>query len=110
MSLAWSTDTASERLVTAVLIALAAAWVFLGYTRAPRPRQAHPVRMVLFYSSACWRSGSILAVREYIFFIFLIGGFFHATVLRPWPLVIAGVFATSVLVNTVIGGLPTTAE
>ena len=53
---------------------------------------------------------SVLATREYLFFIFLITGFFHATVLRPWPLVIVGVFATSVLVNTVIGGLPTTTE
>jgi len=31
-------------------------------------------------------------------------------VLRPWPVLIAGVFATSVLVNTVIGGFPTNAE
>ena len=31
-------------------------------------------------------------------------------VLRPWPLLIAGVFATSVLVNTVIGGFPTNPE
>jgi signal transduction histidine kinase len=30
--------------------------------------------------------------------------------LRPWPVLIAGVFATSVLVNTVIGGLPTNPE
>ncbi len=109
LSLAWSTDSASERLVTAVLVALAVAWVFLGYTRAPRPRQAHPVRMILYFIGLL-ALASILAVREYIFFIFLITGFFHATVLRPWPLVIVGVFATSVLVNTVIGGLPTTAE
>ena len=53
---------------------------------------------------------SALALREYIFFLFLITGFFHASVLRPWPVVFAGVFATSVLVNTVIGGFPTNAE
>ena len=51
-----------------------------------------------------------LASREYIFFLFLITGFFHASVLRPWPVVFAGVFATSVLVNTVIGGFPTNTE
>ncbi len=53
---------------------------------------------------------SALALREYIFFLFLITGFFHATVLRPWPVMFAGVFATSVLVNTVIGGFPTNSE
>ena len=41
-----------------------------------------------------------------IFFIFLITGFFHATLLRPWPLTIAGVFATSILINTLITGFP----
>ena len=53
---------------------------------------------------------SVLAAREYLFFIFLITGFFHATVLRPWPLVIIGVFATSVLINTLIAGFPNTTE
>ena len=109
LSLAWSNDPAGERLVTAGLVALAALWVFLGYTRAPRPRQAHRARMVVYFVGLLV-IGSALAMREYLFFIFLITGFFHATVLRPWALVIVGVFATSVLVNTVIGGLPTTTE
>ncbi len=88
---------------------MAALWVFLGYTRAPRPRKAHPVRMIGYFVGLL-AIASLLATREYLFFIFLITGFFHATVLRPWPLLIAGVFATSVIVNTVIGGFPTTAE
>ena len=41
LSLAFSTHSAGERLVTAGLVALAALWVFLGFTRAPRPRKAH---------------------------------------------------------------------
>jgi signal transduction histidine kinase len=109
LSLAWSSDPAGERLVTAGLVALAALWVFLGYTRAPRPRQAHRARMIVYFIGLL-AIASVLALREYVFFIFLITGFFHATVLRPWPLVIVGVFATSVLVNTVIGGLPNTTE
>ena len=72
----------------------------------PKPRQAHRVRMIVYFIGLLVIA-SVLAVREYLFFIFLITGFFHATVLRPWPLVIVGVFATSVLVNTVIGGFPT---
>ena len=109
MSLAWSTDPAGERLVTAGLVALAALWVFFGYTRAPRPRQAHRARMIGYFIGLLV-IGTALALREYLFFIFLITGFFHATVLRPWPLVIVGVFATSVIINTVIGGFPTTTE
>jgi signal transduction histidine kinase len=109
LSLAWSNDPVGERLVTASLVALAALWVFLGYTRAPRPRQAQRARMIVYFIGLL-AIASALAVREYLFFFFLITGFFHATVLRPWPLVIVGVFATSVLVNTVIGGLPTTTE
>ncbi len=98
-----------ERLVTAGLVGLAALWVFLGYTRAPRPRKAHQLRMVVYFVGLL-AIASALAVREYIFFLFLITGFFHASVLRPWPVVFAGVFATSVLVNTVIGGFPTNPE
>ena len=41
-----------------------------------------------------------------MFFIFAITGFFHAALLRPWPLTIAGVAATSILINTIITGFP----
>jgi signal transduction histidine kinase len=109
LGLAWSTETTGERVLTAGLVVLAALWVFLGYTRAPQPRKAHPVPMMVYFVGLL-AIASLLAVREYLFFIFLITGFFHAMVLRPWPVLIAGVFATSVLVNTVIGGFPTNAE
>ncbi len=98
-----------ERLVTAGLVGLAALWVFLGYTRAPQPRKAHQLRMIVYFIGLLVIA-SALASREYIFFLFMITGFFHASVLRPWPVVFAGVFATSVLVNTVIGGFPTNPE
>ncbi len=109
LALAWSNDSAGERLLTLALAALAALWVFLGYTRAPRPRKDRRARMIVYFIGLL-AIASVLAVREYIFFIFLITGFFHATVLRPWPVIIAGVFATSVLVNTVIGGFPSNSE
>jgi signal transduction histidine kinase len=109
LSLAWSNGTAGERLLTGALVALAALWVYLGYTRCPRPRKAHPGRMIVYFIGLLVIA-SLLATREYLFFIFMITGFFHATVLRPWPVLIAGVFATSVLVNTVIGGFPTNSE
>ena len=38
---------------------------------------------------------SVLMSRNPMFFIFAITGFFHAALLRPWPLTVAGVAATS---------------
>ena len=109
VTLARPSSDDGERLVTAGLVGVAALWVFLGYTRAPQPRKAHQLRMIVYFIGLL-TIASALAVREYIFFLFLITGFFHASVLRPWPVVFAGVFATSVLVNTVIGGFPTNPE
>ena len=109
LALTWSTERGTEGLVTAGLVALATLWVYFGYTRAPKPRAAHPARMIPYFIGLLVIA-TALASREYIFFLFLITGFFHASVLRPWPVVFAGVFATSVLVNTVIGGFPTNTE
>jgi len=109
LALGRSTDTPGERVVTAALVILAALWVYFGYTRAPKPRTAHQARMIPYFIGLLVIA-TALAAREYIFFLFLITGFFHASVLRPWPVVYAGVFATSVLVNTVIGGFPTNPE
>jgi len=109
LGLAFSTRIAGERLVTAGLVVVAVSWVFFGYTRAPGPRKTHPIRMLVYFVGLL-TIASLLAVREYLFFIFLITGFFHAMLLRPAPVLIGGVFATSVLVNTVIGGFPTNPE
>ena len=49
---------------------------------------------------------SVLMLRQPLFFIFMISGFFYASVLRPLPLAFVGVFATSFLVNTLIAGFP----
>ena len=53
---------------------------------------------------------SILMLRQPLFFIFMIAGFFYATALRPLPLAVVGIAATSILVNTLIAGLPQNAE
>ena len=45
-----------------------------------------------------------------IFFVFMISGFFYASILRPLPLAFLGVFATSFLVNTLIAGFPQSGE
>ena len=53
---------------------------------------------------------SVLMLRQPLFFVFMISGFFYASVLRPLPLAVVGVGATSILVNTLIAGLPADAR
>jgi signal transduction histidine kinase len=102
-------DDASWRVTTMALAAVAAAWIAVMFTRLPPPRQAHRLRMVVFFVGLL-AIGAILMLRMPLFFIFLISGFFYAAMLRPVWLAILGVFATSFLVNTLVAGFPQSAE
>jgi signal transduction histidine kinase len=97
--------TAAEKAGTVALAVAAGAWVYLLYTRAPAPRGGHSPRMRVYFAGllvlAAW-----LIVRERIFFIFLITGFFHASQLRPFSLTVAGIAVTSILINTLTSGFP----
>ena len=86
-------------------MAVAAAWVYAMFTRAPEPRREHQARMLVYFVGLMVLA-SLLMARNPIFFIFAITGFFHAALLRPWPLIVAGVAATSILINTLITGFP----
>jgi signal transduction histidine kinase len=94
---------------TLAVAAVAVAWIYLFFTRLPMPRQAHRLRMYVYFVGLLVLA-SILMIREPLFFIFMISGFFYATMLRPLPLAVVGVFATSVLVNSLIAGLPKSPE
>ena len=95
----------AERIVTAVLAAAAGAWVFALYTRSPTPRRDQRGRMLVYFVGLMVLA-SVLMARHPMFFIFAITGFFHAVMLRPWPLSVAGVAVTSTLINTIITGFP----
>lgn len=90
---------------TAVLVGLAAAWVWFMYTRAPQPPSRQPGRMAVYFAGLL-AIASGLMLRQPIFFVFMIAGFLHASVLRPWPLAVLGCAATSFLINTLIAGFP----
>ncbi len=109
LGLAAGNPDPSWRLLTLGLAALAAAWIFIGWTRRPAPDRDHRLRLDAFFVGILVLA-AILMLRQPLFFVFMIAGFFYATALRPLPLAVAGVFATSVLVNTLIAGLPQTAE
>ena len=94
---------------TLAIAAAVAGWIYLLFTRLPPPRQAHRLRMGVFFTGVLVLA-SILMLRSPIFFIFTISGFFYASILRPLPLAFVGVFATSFLINTLIAGFPQTAE
>ena len=91
------------------IAAVAAAWLYVGYTRRPLPNVDHLVRLDVFFVGLLVLA-SILMLRQPLFFIFMIAGFFYATILRPLPLAVVGIVASSILVNTLIAGVPQTPE
>ncbi len=95
-------------LTTVALALAAAAWIYVGYTRLPRAASRASGAGSWCSSSACVVLASILMLRQPLFFIFMIAGFFYATVLRPYPVAVAAISATSVLVNSLLAGLPAT--
>jgi signal transduction histidine kinase len=91
----------SERSVTVGIVLLAGIWtwaVTAGAGPSFRTRQTRiRVYFVGFLGLASW-----LIVRDPLFFVYAITGFFHAYLLRPWPVSFAGVGATSIVVNSLI--------
>lgn len=97
--------TGADRSITLGLAGLAAAWVYLAFTRVPRERRERTAPMLVYFVvliALC----VVLMTRDIIFLLFTITGFFHAFLLRPWKLGVAGVFATSVAINTMTMGVP----
>ena len=97
------------RLTTLAIVGLAALTIFIGWTRRPGPDAEHRLRLVIFFAVLV-ALASILMLRQPLFFVFMIAGFFYATALRPLWLAVVGIGATSVLVNTLIAGFPQSAE
>src|SRR4029078_1973898 len=82
------------RLTTLGIAAWAAAWMYVLYTRQPEPNKDHLLRLDVFFVGLrvfAW----VLILRHPLFLIFMIAGFFYATVLRPLPLAVVGIAATS---------------
>ncbi len=74
----------------------------------PEPRREHQARLFVFWVGIV-AFASALMLQQPLFFIFMIAGFFYATVLRPFAVTVAAIGVTSVLVNSLIAGLPQTA-
>lgn len=98
-------QTVADRVGTLGLVALAAAWVYGWHTRARRQRWERAWPAVVYLAGLLAVCTALMA-RDLIFVLFTITGFLHAYQLRPWPLGVAGVLATSVVLNTMTMGLP----
>lgn len=99
----------SQRLATVALCALAAAWTWFTVTRSGKPTQLAQ-RWIRSYFVGFLVISAVLVVREPIFLIYGIVGFFHASLLRPWSLAFAAIGLTAVVVHmhTVVGNATTT--
>jgi len=98
ISMARPGQSGADRAVTLGLVAAAAAWVLVGHTLAgDRRRRTGPM---LVYFTGLLALSVALMTRDVVFLLFTITGFFHAFELNPWYLGVAGVFATSVAINT----------
>ena len=63
---------------TLAIVLVTAAWIFVGWTRVPRPRRDHQRRLLVFFVGLV-ALASILMLRQPLFFIVMIAGFFYAT-------------------------------
>lgn len=87
------------RLVTFGLVAATALWVCLAYTRLPSKTDVSGPRIALHFF-VMMGLGAVLMSRDMLFFVFIITGFFHAGLLKPRGMLIAGIATASVVVNS----------
>ena len=89
-----------RRLVTLGLTVGAAAWVLFMFTLAGERRQSQT--WMRFYFAGLILSAAVLMAHNGIFFVFVITGFIHGFLLRPWPVAFVGVAITSLVINSQI--------
>jgi len=87
------------QLPTLGLAAAAAAWVYCAYTRIPSKTAASDAR-IMVHLFVMLGFGAALMSRDMLFFIFVVTGFFHAGYLKTMRGLVAGIGATSLVVNS----------
>jgi signal transduction histidine kinase len=99
ISLANPEQTGAGRVIILGLVAAAAVWVYFGHTRL-NPERRNQTGPMLVYFIGLLALAVALMTQDLLFLLFAITGFFHAFQLNPWPLGVGGIFATSVVINT----------
>ncbi len=103
MALVKSGQTGVDRAITLGLVTTAAIWVLVGHTLAGAARRARTGPMLVYFAGMLALAVALMA-RDVGFLLFTITGFFHAFELNPWYWAVAGVFGTSVAINTMTMG------
>jgi signal transduction histidine kinase len=98
-------QSGSSRAITLGLAGLAAAWVYLAFSRASETRRRQTLPMLVHVVGLLGFCVALMS-RDEVFLLFTVTGFFHAFLLRPWPLGVGGVLATSIVLNTFTIGVP----
>lgn len=80
------------------LIAVSVLWVMFGHTLPIRRRTLRPVPTVIYFVGLLALCATLMTYSD-VFIVFTIAGFFHAYLLKPWPVGLLGVLATSVVLN-----------
>jgi signal transduction histidine kinase len=105
LSLIQPGQSAGDRLVTAGLVALAAAWVLSMYTLRPRRWRERTGAMVVYFAGIL-ALATVLTARSWFFVAFAVTPLVQAFFLLPTVLAFAAVFAGSVVIYTAPGGFP----
>ncbi|GIJ23634.1 sensor histidine kinase [Micromonospora lutea] len=80
------------------LVAVSVLWMLFGHTLPIKRRTLRPVPMTIYFVGLLALCVALMTYSD-IFLVFTIAGFFHAYLLRPWPVGVLGVLATSVALN-----------
>ena len=91
--------TTTNRVVIVVLTMVAAAWTWLTFTRLGPPTRV-PQWSLRLYFVGFIVVAAVLVVRQPIYLVYGITGFFHGALLRPWPLAFAGIGATGLVIHS----------
>jgi signal transduction histidine kinase len=89
----------SDRLLTLGLTAMAAVWTWTTFTRAGRPTGV-PQGTLHLYIVGLLVFAAVLVFHQTIFLVYGCAGFFHAALLRPWPLVFVGIGGFAFVVHS----------
>jgi signal transduction histidine kinase len=105
LSLIQPGQTSRERLVTAGLVALAAAWLLAMYTLRPPSWRERTVPMVVYFAGLL-ALAAVLTARSWFFVAFAVTPMVQAFFLLPTVLAFVAVFAGSVVIYTAPAGFP----
>ncbi|WP_232376175.1 sensor histidine kinase [Amycolatopsis aidingensis] len=103
LALPASAGDRSHQLGTLGLVLAAAVWVLLTDTLRPGPlRTSQWAELAAFAGFTAL--ATVLMLRENLFLVFMVAGFFYAIRLRPMPVMFGGLAACSLLIHTIPAG------